>query len=442
MKIGFIAMSGIRARAKELEELGVTLPGFVERKRVVASLPSLSLLTLAALTPDDFELDYREVQDLPPAGELPGDYDLVAISTFSAQSLEAYELARRYRAAGAAVVMGGLHVSALPEEALQHCTAVAVGEGELTWPAILEDFRRGRLAGIYRPPAGEVFDLADAPIPRYDLLDPERYNRLTVQTTRGCPHRCSFCASSILITPKYRCKPVEKVIEEIRAIKRVWPEPFIEFADDNSFVNKAHGKELLRAIAAERVKWFTEADLSIADDPELLDLMRESGCRQVLIGLESPTPAGLDGLETRRNWKSDRQSRALEAIQAIQSRGITVNGCFILGLDGHGESIFDQVHDFVEASGLYEVQITLLTAFPGTPLLAQLRREGRLLADGAWDLCTLFDVNFVPQGMSPERLQRGFVELSRRLYDTEAVRRRRKRFFRRLREWGRQAPAA
>ena len=442
MRIGFIAMSGIRARAKELQELGVTLPGFVERKKVVASLPSLSLLTLAALTPEDVEVEYREVQDLPPEGELPGDYDLVAISTFSAQSLEAYELARRYRQAGTAVVMGGLHVTALPEEALQHCTAVAVGEGELTWPRIVEDFRRGELAGIYRPPPGEYFDLADAPVPRYDLLEPERYNRLTVQTTRGCPHRCSFCASSILITPKYRCKPVAKVIEEIRAIKAVWDEPFIEFADDNSFVNKAHGKELLRALKAERVKWFTEADLSIADDPELLDLMRDSGCRQVLIGLESPVAAGLDGLETRRNWKSGQQRRYLRAIEAIQSRGITVNGCFILGLDGHDESVFDQVHDFVDRSGLYEVQITLLTAFPGTPLLNQLRREGRILRDGACDLCTLFDVNFVPAGMSPERLQRGFVELSRRLYDTDAIRRRRQRFFRRLRARRRRAPAA
>jgi radical SAM superfamily enzyme YgiQ (UPF0313 family) len=442
MKIGFIAMSGIRARARELEELGVTLPGFVERKKVVASLPSLGLLTLAALTPDDIELEYREVQDLPPAGELPGEYDLVAISTFSAQSLEAYELADRYRAAGAAVVMGGLHVTALPEEALQHCTAVAVGEGELTWPRMVEDFRRGELSGIYRPPPSEFFDLADAPVPRYDLLEPERYNRLTVQTTRGCPHRCSFCASSILLTPKYRCKPVAKVIEEVRAIKAVWDEPFIEFADDNSFVNKAHGKDLLRALKAERVKWFTEADLSIAEDPELLDLMRSSGCRQVLIGLESPTAAGLDGLETRANWKSRRQDRALRAVQAIQSRGITVNGCFILGLDGQDERVFEEVHDFVERSGLYEVQITLLTAFPGTPLLTQLRKEGRLLRDGAWDLCTLFDVNFVPTGMSPERLQRGFVELSRRLYDADAVTRRRKRFFRRLRASRRRVPAA
>jgi len=442
MKIGFIAMSGVRARAQELQELGVTLPGFIERKKVIASLPSLGLLTLAALTPDDVEVEYREVRDLPPEGELPGAYDLVAISTFSAQSLEAYELADRYRATGTAVVMGGLHVTALPEEALQHCTAVAVGEGEMTWPRIVEDFRQGRLGGIYRPPPGRYFDLADAPIPRYDLLEPERYNRLTVQTTRGCPHRCSFCASSILLTPKYRIKPVAKVIEEIRAIKAVWPDPFIEFADDNSFVDKARAKDLLRALKAERVKWFTEADLGIADDPELLDLMKESGCRQVLIGLESPGAEGLDGLETRSNWKRDQQVRYLRAIETIQSHGITVNGCFILGLDGQDETVFDRVHEFVERSGLYEVQITVLTAFPGTPLIAQLRREGRILRDGAWDLATLFDVNFVPKAMSPEGLQHGFVELSRKLYDADTTRRRRERFFRRLRERRRRVPAA
>ena len=161
--------------------------------------------------------------------------------------------------------------------------------------------------------------------------------------------------------------------------------------------------------------------------------MRETGCRQVLIGLESPGPAGLDGLELRRNWKLERLPEYESAIRAIQSRGITVNGCFVLGLDGHTGEIFDQVYDFVERSGLYEVQITVLTPFPGTPVYDRLKREGRLLVEDDWDRCTLFDVNFVPQGMSPEQLEEGFLQLSQRLYSQEAVDRRRDRFFRSLR---------
>ena len=197
-------------------------------------------------------------------------------------------------------------------------------------------------------------------------------------------------------------------------------------------MDRAHYKALLRALKTERIRWFTEADVSIADDPELLGLMRESGCRQVLIGLESPVSAGLAGLETRSDWKRRRQPDYEGAVRAIQSHGITVNGCFILGLEGQDESIFDAVYDFVDRTGLYDVQITVLTAFPGTPLLARLRREGRLLEDGAWAKCTLFDVNHSPAGMSPARLRAGLVDLARRLYDGEFTEARRRRFFEQL----------
>jgi radical SAM superfamily enzyme YgiQ (UPF0313 family) len=433
MRIGLIAMSGVRAANPELTRIGLTLPGFLERSQVIASLPSLSLLTLAGLTPPDIEIEYREIRDLAEEPGLPGDYDLVALSSYSAQILDAYRVADGYRERGTPVVLGGLHVSMRPEEARAHGATAVIGEGEMSWPRLIEDFRRGRLADEYRPPSGKWFDLADAPMPRYELLDHERYNRLTVQTSRGCPHRCDFCASSILLTPKYRVKPVERVIAEIRRIREFWPRPFIEFADDNSFVLRDHYKNLLRALKSEGVKWFTETDVAVAEDSELLDLMRESGCRQVLIGLESPVAGGLDGIEQRRNWKLKKLPDYESAVRTIQSHGITVNGCFVLGLDGQDERIFDEVYDFVERSGLFEVQITVLTPFPGTPLYDRLRREGRILEDGAWNKCTLFDVNFVPSGMSPERLQSGLVELGRRLYDRAFIDARRARFFHDLR---------
>ncbi len=433
MKLGLVAMSGVRAANPELTKVGLTLPGFVERSQVIASLPSLSLLTLAGLTPPDVEIAYREIPDLAAESDPMGDHDLVAIASYSAQVQDAYRLADRYRERGVPVVMGGLHVSMLPDEARAHGAVAVVGEGETVWPRILEDFRAGRLAPAYASPATDGFDLADAPMPRYDLLDIERYNRLTVQTSRGCPHLCDFCASSILIAPRYRVKPVERVIAEIRRIKELWPTPFIEFADDNSFVVRQHAKELLRALKAENVKWFTEADVSIAQDGELLDLMRVSGCRQVLIGLESPGPSGLDGIEMKANWKLRKSPDYEAAVRVIQSHGITVNGCFVLGLDGHTADIFDAVYDFVARSGLYEVQITVMTAFPGTPLYRRLRQQNRILVDGAWDRCTLFDVNYVPTGMTPDQLQWGLVELGRRLYESGFIEARRKRFFADLR---------
>jgi radical SAM superfamily enzyme YgiQ (UPF0313 family) len=223
-----------------------------------------------------------------------------------------------------------------------------------------------------------------------------------------------------MLTSRYKLKPVTRVIEEIRAIKAIWPRPFIEFADDNTFVNQRHSKELMRALAKEGVRWFTETDISVADDAELLFLMREAGCAQVLIGLESPTAEGLEGVELRRDWKRGRFDRYQEAVERIQSQGITVNGCFVLGLDGHTSEVFDRVLEFVQKSGLCEVQITVLTAFPGTPLYSRLKSEGRLLDETAWEKCTLFDVNVRPERMSVSDLERGLVELGRRLYSEEA----------------------
>jgi len=270
-------------------------------------------------------------------------------------------------------------------------------------------------------------------MPRFDLLDPDKYNRITVQTSRGCPHKCDFCASSILLTPKYKLKPVEKVIAEIRAIKGIWPRPFIEFADDNSFVDRAHYKNLLRELAKENLRWFTETDVNVARDEELLALMRDSGCQQILVGLESPRKASLDGIETNANWKMRQQENYKAAIAKIQSYGITVNGCLILGLDADTPAIFDEVLGFVRDSGLYEVQVTFLTAFPGTPLYRRAHAEGRILRDRAWNLCTLFDINVAPKNMSVAELQSGFLRLVRTLYSAEETQARRRAFRTRLR---------
>lgn len=427
-RIGFIAMSGVRAQNAELLAAGLTLPGFIERSKVIASLPSLSLLTLAALTPSHFEVEYREVADLRAAGTLPDDYDLVAITSLSAQIFDAYAISDQYRRRGIPVVMGGLHVTALPDEALEHCSAIVIGEGEPLWPRLLADFERGAMQRVYRSEPAGAFDLRAAPVPRFDLLDPEKYNRITVQTSRGCPHKCEFCASSILLTPRYKLKPVAKVIEEIHAIKRIWSSPFIEFADDNSFVSRDHYKQLLRTLIPEKLHWFAETDIRVAEDDELLGLMRDSGCRQILVGLESPRRGSLGGIETATNWKQRQFERYLTAIERIQSRGITVNGCFILGLDGDTPEVFNEVFDFVRQSGLYEVQITMLTAFPGTPLYRRLKTEGRILRDRAWDLCTLFDLNMRPRDMSVDELQRGFVDLAKRLYSAEETAARRQAF--------------
>jgi len=430
MKLGLLAVSGIRVVDQELLALGLNLPGFVERSQVIASLPSLGLLTLAGMTPRTIDVRYVEVPDAAALQVLPGPFDAVAISSLSATIKDAYALAARYRAAGVKVILGGLHVTACPDEAARHADAVVAGEGEVVWPEVMRDLERGELRTRYDA-RGRSFDLAQAPLPRFELLDPTRYNRITVQTQRGCPWNCEFCASSVRLSPRFKVKPVEKVVAELRRVHDVWPHPFIEFADDNTFVDKARGRELARAIAPLRLRWFTETDISVADDPEMLRLLAASGCAQLLIGLEAPDNAGLDGLELNANWKLRRRDGYLRAIERIQDAGITVNGCFVLGLDPHGVESFDRVWDFVGESGLYEVQITVLTAFPGTPLYRRLQHEGRLLAPEAWETCTLFDVNFQPAKMSVGELRAGLFELGRKIYSAEFTEARRRRFFKR-----------
>lgn len=441
MKIGLIAIAGVKLQTRKFIDLGITLPQFVNRGRVIAQLPSLALLTIAGTTPPGVELEYVEVDDVASFAANPRlDFDLAALSTYTARAFDAYLVSDAYRAHGVPVVFGGLHATVLPEEVALHADAVVVGEAETLWPEVVRDFQRGGRAGLkkfYRDAAPGRLRLDTAPLPRFDLLAGPAaecapvdaratgqlnrlgpYNRITVQTTRGCPLDCEFCAASKLYGG-YRLKPVERVLKEIDAVRALWRRPFIEFADDNTFVNKRWANRLLRELAGRHIRYFTESDVAVADDEELLDLLYPSGCRQLLIGFESPRQASLDGLD-RVNWKAGRLPHYLEAIEKIQGRGVSVCGCFIVGLDSDTPGIFDEIREFVERSRLLEVQITILTPFPGTRLYERLAAEGRLLYPGAWDRCTLFDVNFRPRGMSVEELEDGVMALWRDTWNADA----------------------
>jgi radical SAM superfamily enzyme YgiQ (UPF0313 family) len=431
MKIGFLAMSGLRAHDPELLALGLTLPGVLDRGAVLSALPSLGLLYLAAYTPEGHELKYFEAEsDGKESAELY-QCDLVAISTFSAQVFEAYAIADRLRAAGVKVAMGGLHVSVLPDEALEHADMIFLGEAETAWPQAIRLLESGKVQSVWDCRQQPAIDVSKLPIPRYDLLMDRSYTRFPVQTSRGCPWRCDFCASNVMLNKPYRKRPVEHVIRDIRAIKQLERRPFVELADDNTFVDHQWGKELCKQLIGERIKWFTETDISVAGDNQLLSLMRESRCKQVLIGLESPQPASLHGIEQRANFKSRQKLDYLDAIENIQSHGITVNGCFVLGLDSHTPEIFEQVYEFAMKAELWEVQITVLTAFPGTPLYQRLLIENRILEPKRWDLCTLFDVNFQPAQMSVQQLREGIRWLASKLYTAEAIQHRRRNFLNR-----------
>ena len=381
MKIGFLALSGIRVVDPELQTTGLNLPGFVDRSKVIASLPSLGLLTLAGLTPAEHEVRYIDLPDVDA-----------------------------------------------PDITAAHADAIVVGEGEPSWPLVLRDLTAGRLQRGY--PTTAPFNLADAPMPRFELLDVSRYNRLTIQTARGCPWHCEFCAASIRLHPSYRTKPIPKIIAELHRIKELWAAPFIEFADDNTFADKRHGHALCEALAGEHVRWFTETDISVARDTPLLEKMRRAGCAQILIGLEDPAE-GTEGMELKGNWKARQRARYLEDIRRIQDHGITVNGCFVLGLDTHTAASFDPRWEFIQESELYEIQLTVLTPFPGTPLYERFARDGRLIEPFAWEKRTLFDVTYQPAHLSVAALRKGLLDLAAKVYSKEFTGFRRRQFIRR-----------
>lgn len=424
-------MSGVRVYNKRLLELGLTLPGFVDRSKVIASLPSLGLLTLAAHTPDNWEIIYKELDNYTETeineiiNERP---DIIAFSSLTARINETYSLADRFRERGIKVVIGGLHVSALPNEAMKFADCIIQGEGEIIWETLLSDYENNKLKPLYSSLSNSdyTFHFNSSKVPKYELLDISKYNRLTIQTTRGCPLHCNFCAASRTIS-SYKKKPIAQIEKELNKIFEVWDRPFIELADDNTFVDKAWSKELLKLFGNYKMKWFTETDISVAYDDELLELLAKSNCAQVLIGFETSTANGLKGID-RTDWKFKQFDNYLKAIDKIQSYGISVNGCFILGFDTDTKDTFKETEQFIKESNLSEVQITLLTPFPGTDLYKQLKQENRLLTENYWDKCTLFDVNFIPKNFSVEELENNFQELMSNIYSDEIVKERKNKF--------------
>jgi radical SAM superfamily enzyme YgiQ (UPF0313 family) len=281
----------------------------------------------------------------------------------------------------------------------------------------LADAEAGALKPVYR--AAAPFDLARAPVPRFDLLGRRSRPRLTVQTQRGCPLACEFCGASRLLGP-YRVKPAATLARELAAITALNPRPVLELADDNTFAGGRDNRELLETLAAADARYFTEVDWRLGEDPALLADLAASGCVQVLVGVES-----LVFRHPGMGPKRAELPRIMAALDAVQAAGVAVVGCFIVGGDGETPASLDRLAGFIRASELADVQLTLQTPFPGTALRRRLAREGRLLPDRGWSYCTLFDLTYRPDAMGVAELEDAFRDLVCRVYAAaEAIRRR------------------
>lgn len=422
--VAFVPMSGFRIREQEMLALGMSLPGLRARQRAIGQLPALGLLTLAGILPDDWSCSYHATEQVTDelvqtlVSERP---DFVAISALTASILEAYELTRRLRAEGLTTVIGGLHATACPDEVIAHGATVVTGSAETVWPTLLRDARlhqlRPRYDAVDSQDSANSLRSESPSIPRWNLLGtpPARF---TLQTQRGCPFACDFCGASRLLG-RFREKPVSHIRAELEAIQRRSRRPLIELADDNTFAGPRDPQPLLDALADSHARWFTESDWRIGERTDILKRLAQSGCVQLLIGIES--------LEFRFPGMGAKQAelpRILRAIEAIQDAGIAVNGCFILGADGETRASIDRLVAFLLDSPFADVQLTLQTPFPGTGLHERLRHSGRLLPDRDWSFHTLFDVTYQPDGLSVAELESAFRDAVRTVFSSVACRRR------------------
>lgn len=414
----FVPLTGFRIRDQELLALGMSLPGLAPRAKAIGQLPALGLLTLAGMLPERWTCEYlparssdEELAELL-AVKRP---DLVAISALTASIDEAYRLCDLLKTRGITTVLGGLHATACPEEAARHASIVAVGSGELVWRDILADVECGQPRPIYR--AARRIGGADWPVPRYDLLGPD-IPRFTLQTQRGCPLACDFCAASRLLGP-FAEKPAAAIERELAAICRLHPRPLVELADDNTFAGGRDPGQLFATLRRANIRYFTEADWRIGRRGDVLAGLADSGCVQVLVGIESLVfrYPGMGG-------KRAELDAMLEAARCIQDAGVAVNGCFIVGADGETRDSIDRLTQFLLDCPLADVQVTLQTPFPGTALYVRLRDQGRLLPDRAWSAYTLFDVTYQPDILSVGELETGFEDLIRIVYSPSATSRR------------------
>jgi radical SAM superfamily enzyme YgiQ (UPF0313 family) len=373
------------------------------------TMPAINLSLIAALTPKEHEINI--IDEMVEKADYDNlDADLVGISVITPTAPRAYEIADILTARGTPVVMGGIHASLMPNEALKHVTSVVIGEAEEVWLKVVSDFKRGRLKRIYR--AKKRTDLSKLPYPRRDLLK-GNYGHLykPVQATRGCPYRCDFCSVHKFFGGTYRTRPVKDVINELKGMKN----GFLNFVDDNIVGNRKYAKELFKALIPLKLNWISQASLSVAKDDELLKLAAESGCDCLAIGFESVSQNSL--------YEAKKVNRSYEypkLIKKIQDYGIEIWGCFVFGFDFDKKDIFQKTIDFCNGNDIRIGQFTILTPFPGTALFNRLEKQKRILTYD-WKYYDCAHCVFKPKNMSALELEDGLIQFYKDFYSLKSV---------------------
>lgn len=383
-------------------------------------LPPLGIMQIAGCTPDGHEVVL--VDESVEKVDVEAAADLVGFSVTTPNAPRTYAMARRFRERGIPVVFGGVHPTMVPEEAAREADAIVFGEGDRIWPQVVGDAAAGKLEREYRGPRNQT--LADLPRPRRDLIVGKGYSPVHfVETTRGCPHACEFCSVTTFWGGRYRSRPLEEVLDELRSLqpltqKRLALKNCVFFVDDNIGSDPEYAARLFEAIIPLKLYWVGQASIEFSENPELLRLAARSGCRGLLVGFESVTP------ENRALCrKMETAARYKEAIGRFHAAGIGVEGSFILGFDHDAEGVFDAIHSFTVNAGVDSVYLSILTPYPGTRLHKKMERGGRIISRD-WRHYDTSHVVFRPDRLSPQRLERGYIDLYRRAFSRWSITRR------------------
>ena len=367
-----------------------------------ARIPNLAFPILASLSPPD--VDFSFTDDLLTPIRLEKDLkevDLVGITVLTKTALRAYEIADVYRKKGIPVVLGGIHPTALPEEAKEHADSVVMGEAEEVWPHLIEDVRMGHLKPFYQQKG--YTDLSKVPNPRRDILPKRGYLPLdVVQVTRGCPFRCEFCSVQKFFGETYRFRPIPDVVEEVRRLRHRW----MMFNDDNIIGNHSYSKELLNALIPLKKKWFGQVSLSGLKAIENVELLAKSGCNSLFIGFESLSKKNL---VTSKKFQND-PSEYREIIDTLHRHGIAICGSFVFGFDEDDPSVFEETVSFSIQTKLFSAIFMILTPYPETAFYHRVKNEGRLVQDQWWLLKNPEDSapHFLPKKMTGQALREGW----------------------------------
>lgn len=370
----------------------------------------LTLTTLAALVPDEMEAEVTIQDEGVQPLNLDFEADLVGISCITGTALRGYAIADQMRARGLPVIFGGVHATLLPDEAQRHADSVVVGYAEHSWPEALRDFKAGRLKKRYQSPTGRTLEV---PIARRDMLDRKRYATVnSIEATRGCPHKCDFCAVPAAWANTYSHRPIPDVIRELRTFEG----NKALFIDLSPVEDVHYAKELYRAMAPLRMKWVGLSTTRIAEDDELLKLAAKSGCKGLLIGFESVSQETLN--ETKKHFHA--AEKYAEVVKKLHDHGIAIQGCFVFGFDTDDESVFEKTAEFVDRTKIDLPRYAVVTPFPNTGLYRRLEAEGRLLHKN-WSLYDVEHVVIQPKKMSPERLQEGLEWTWKQSYSWRSI---------------------